>query len=419
MIRINNYICGLDISSSKISAAVAQVNKGSIAALFCESLPSRGIKNGAVVNSIELTGCIEEVLKKLKGRSGINIKYVYAGIPGLDIVAKHSRAVIPLAERGNKVITLADIRQANEQARILGSGLEEEILHAVTGGYAIDSNGAIANPLGLYSHKLEADLYLVCGKLSFIQSLNRAVNQAGYEVRDLFFSGLASSEALFNDTLKDGATVVCDIGSDITEILLFREGVLKDITLLSSGGDELTCGLSEKLKIPFELAEDIKHAHGSVGQDSAIEPDKEILIKQHNAYRPVSQSLVCQALSPAAESLCGQIREAVGRVVSPLEINNFVAVGRTVLLEGLLEMLENTMGASVKLGRIAHPGFAAFAHKDNQLTGHKYLTYLTALGVLAWALKGKETEPFRPSRRSANPLIRTIDKFKEIYQEYF
>ena len=115
-----------------------------------------------------------------------------------NILTKHSHAIIPLAERGNKVITSTDIASANEQARILGSSLEEEIIHVIPSSYSIDSKNNVINPVGLYSHRLEADLFLICAKLSSLQSLSRAVSQAGYEIKNLSFSGLATSRAVFS-----------------------------------------------------------------------------------------------------------------------------------------------------------------------------------------------------------------------------
>jgi len=417
---LRNYICALDISSSKVSAAIAETKKKRIINIFFETKsPSKGIKKGAIVDSIDLTGSIGRTLKNLKAKSGLNIKFIYTNISGLDIVTKHSRAIIPLAERGNKVITFSDVQQANEQARILGSSLEEETIHQIAQNYAIDSNSNILNPLGLYSHRLEVDLYLISAKLSFIQGLNRAVNQAGYEIKDLFLSGLATSQAVFNKELKEGMTILCDIGSDITELLLFRNGILKDLQILPVGGNDLTIGLSEKLKIPFDLAEDVKVSWGSVGDYNQINNNKEILLKQNNAYKPISQRLVSEILTPKSKLICQAIRAAVEKIVPCEKVNNFVTTGRTVLLEGFLEMLENSLGISVKLGRITNPNIISWVNKDNTLSGQRYLTYITSLGIICQALYQPKLEIISNYQPTQNPILNTINKFKEIYQEYF
>jgi len=417
---LNNYICALDIGSSKIAGAVAEIRRNRINNIFFECVPSKGIKHGVIVDSIELVGSVTKLMKNLRAKSGINIKFLHTNISGQDILTKHSHAIVPLAERGNKVITVSDMQKVNEQARILGSSLEEEIIHLIPLSYTIDSKSCIVNPLGLYSHRLEVDLYLVLAKLSSVQGLSRAINQSGYEIKNLFFSGLATSKTVFNKgTLREGLNLFCDIGSDTTELLVFRNGALCDIEILPIGGDDLTGKLCDALKIPFALAEDIKRSHGIIGNPERIGEDKEILIKKSNLYKPIKQRLVSEIITQSAESICSRIKDAVQQKVSSYEINNFVTVGRTVLLEGFIETLENALSVPVKLGRITNPDIPASIKEAADLSGQKYLTYLTCLGMVCEALQDKTGE-FEATRQPAkNLILKAVNRFREVYQEYF
>ena len=416
---LNNYICTVDIGSSKISAVLAEIKKGRLSAVFFESMASKGIKHGLILDSIALVESIGSILKNLKVKSGINIKSIYANITGQDIVNKHSRAIIPLAERGNKVITLSDLEQVNEQARILGSSLEEEIIHQIPFSYTIDSQSNISNPVGLYSHRLEIDLYLICAKLSSIQNLTRVINQSGYEIKGLLFSGLATSKAIFDGEFKEGINILCDIGSDITELLVFEDGMLKDIKVLLFGGDDLTLELSQGLKIPFDLAEDIKRSYALVGEQGRINENKEILVKKHNVYKPIKQRLVAEMITAKTELFCNTLKGNLEKMIPCGEINNFVATGRTVLLEGFLETLENSLGIAVKLGRITSPDISFLVNKDDGLAGHKHLAYLTCLGMLCEILERSKSKAASSALTPQNFIFNAVNKFKEIYQEYF
>lgn len=415
----SNYICALDIGSSKISAVVAQLKSGRISNLSFENMPSKGIKRGAIVDSVALIGAVSNVLKNLRNKSGINIKFVYANISGRDVFGKHSRAVIPLAERGNKVIVESDIEKVNEQARILASSLEEEIIHQIPSGYTIDSASNILDPIGLYSHRLEVDLYILCVKLSSVQNLARVINQAGFEIKSLFFSGAATSTAVFSEQGKEGVNILVDIGGDITELLFFENGLLRNVEILPIGGNDITLHLSEELKIPVELAEDVKRSYASVGEMSASREDKEILLKKDNVYKPISQRLVSDSVTTKAKSMCQAISEAVKRNAEYHEISNFVACGRTVLLEGFLETLESKIGLAVKLGRIANPEIISLTKNDPVLAGHKYLTYLTSLGIISDAFKQIRSDSLATKTIRNNFLTNTLSKLKEIYHEYF
>ncbi len=414
-----NYICGLDIGTSKIAACAVEIRKGKAVDVFFESQESRGVRKGSVVDSIELMECAGKVLKALKARSGINIKAVHANIAGQDVTTKHSRAIIPLAERGNKVITSADIKNVIHQAFILGSIIEDEVIHQIPYSYTVDNNTDITNPLGLYGHKLEVDLYLVCAKLSSVQTIIYAVNQAGYDVKDIFLSGLATSEVIFDEELKKGTNILCDIGSDITELVLFKDGILRDIKILSMGGSDLTRALQEGLNITFELAKDIMISSGTVDESQVLDEDKQILVKKDNEYQSIKKKQVADILNTQTKSMCFYLKDAVEKTVALNEIKHFVLTGRTILQEGFLEMLETNIGIPLEFARIRDPQAAPFINKNPALSGRKYLTYATALGLACKELYGYEPKTLTIQKSCHNPVLKVVNKLKEVYQEYF
>jgi len=415
----NNYICAIDIGSNKISAALALVKKNKISDIFFDSFLSRGVKEGVIVDATELVICLTRILKSLKTKSGLKIRSIHTNFSGKDISTKHSHAIIPLAERGNKVITSTDIAAANEQARILGSSLEDEIIHVIPSSYSIDSKSNVINPIGLYSHRLEVDLYLVCARLASLQSLSRVINQAGYEIRNISFSGLATSKAVFGIEEKRGISVLCDVGSDVTELMIFKDGLLQSIQILPLGGNSMTQQLSEGLKINFELAEDIKRSYGIIGEAGNIQEDKEILVKKDEFYKPIKQREVAAMATNSSRLICTQIKEAVEPKVALHEIDHFIMTGRTLLTEGFIEMMESVIGMPVATGRINNPQIASLVKENSDLSGQKYLTYLTCLGMVCEDLENKNVGNSALVKPAKNLLIKTINRFKEVYQEYF
>ena len=415
----NSYICAVDIGSNKISVALALVRKNKISNIFFDCLPSRGVKEGVIVDATELVICLTKLLKSLKNKSGIKIKFIHTNFSGKDISTKHSHAIIPLAERGNKVITSTDIAAANEQARILGSSLDEEIIHVIPSSYSIDSKSNVINPIGLYSHRLEVDLYLVCARLASLQSLSRVISQAGYEIRSLSFSALATSKAVFGTQEKRGLSVFCDCGSDVTELLIFKDGLLRNIQILPCGGNSITQQLSDGLKINFELAEDIKRSYGIIGEVNNIQEDKEILVKKDQYYKPIKQRDVASMATNSSRLICTQIKEAVEPKVALHEIDHFVMVGKTLLTDGFIEMMEKVIGVPVSIGRINNPQIASLVKENSDLCGQKYLNYLTCLGMICEDLENKTVGNSALVKPAKNLLIKTINRFKEVYQEYF
>jgi len=415
----NSYICAVDIGSNKISACLALIKKSRVENIFFEVVSSRGVKEGVIVDATELVICLTKIIKSLRAKSGLKIKFIHTNFSGKDISTKHSHAIIPLAERGNKVVTTTDIASANEQARILGSSLEDEIIHVIPSSYSIDSKSNVINPVGLYSHKLEVDLYLICARLASLQSLSRVISQAGYEIRSLSFSGLATSKAVFGREEKRGISVFCDIGSDVTELLIFKDGLLQNIQILPLGGNSMTQQLSEGLKINFELAEDIKRSYGLIGGADNIQEDKEILVKKDEFYKPIKQRQVAQMVTSSSRLICTQIKEVVQNKTALHEIDHFIIAGKTLLTDGFIEMMEEVICIPVAIARIKNPEIASIVKENSDLSGQKYLTYLTCLGMICEDLENKTVGSSKLVKPAKNLLFKAVNRFKEVYQEYF
>jgi hypothetical protein len=84
-----------------------------------------------------------------------------------------------------------------------------------------------------------------------------------------------------------------------------------------------------------------------------------------------------------------------------------------------METLEGGLGISVKLGRITNPKIIPWVNKDSALSGQKYLTYITSLGIICRALYQPKPEVIPNYQPTQNPILNTINKIREIYQEYF
>lgn len=415
-----SYICALDIGSSKVAASLAVLRNRRVVDMFFETQSCAAIRGGAVVDSVALVETVERLMKTLRQRSGLKVRHVLATISGKHISTRHSSAVIPLAERGNKVIIPGDVQKVVEQARILGSNIDEEILHHFPWRYGVDTNSEVTNPLGLYSHRLEVDLYLVCAKLAAVQTITHVINQAGFDVRSLTLSGLATAHAAFGQNRVKGFSVLCDIGSDVTELLIFREGVLRAIKILPLGGETVTAGLAHGLQIPFELAEDIKVSAAGVIDPASIAADKEVLIRKEALYKPVKQRQIAEIINERAAHLCSRIKQELDTELSWMEVSSCLVSGRSVLQDGLLETLERSFGVPVKVARVADAHLQEFVATRDVLSGQKYLAYLTSLGLIARELHTSVlSAPCAQPQVPRHPVKRLFAKLHDMYTEYF
>jgi hypothetical protein len=109
----------------------------------------------------------------------------------------------------------------------------------------------------------------------------------------------------------------------------------------------------------------------------------------------------------------------VEKKVALHEIDHFIMVGKTLLTDGFIEMMESVISVPVTIGRINNPEIAALVKENSDLSGQKYLTYLTCLGMICEDLESKSVGNLALVKPAKNLLFKTINRFKEVYQEYF
>ncbi len=429
------YICGIDFGSSKIAACLGSFKGRQLQNIWWDSVPAVGISRGQLKDAEGLVAAISKLLNNLKAKSGIKVKSVYLGVASEDIIAKHSQAVIALAERGNKSVTKVDVQRVENQAQVLCSSLEEEILHCESLSYTLDNENEVINPLGLYGHKLEVNSYLICAKAAYVDTIVQIFNRLGLKLNNITLSGLALSRAIFNPHQKKGINILCDVGKDAVQIAIFNGAKLLNYQTLACGGEDLTADLSESLNLTRSLAEEVKVSYGRI--QAKVKPhnshndstetkssDKEIMIKKDNDYITLSQNQVVRVISLASRRIAEAIRDAVKPNVLAIsapglpEKAALYISGRTVRLDGFLELLEQVIGMPVKMAKVANLELLTPKMRQRLLSGDRALNYLACCGLLVEAVQVLDKK-FTPRSRFSNLLSYLPVRVKEIYQEYF
>ncbi|MDO8436437.1 MAG: cell division protein FtsA [bacterium] len=232
-------ITGLDIGSSKVSAVAAETDrKGLFRILAQVTYPSKGVSRGTVEDLDEAVASVSKVLGKLADKASRRIDNIYVNINGTSVRGERSKGMIPISLRGREV-TRPDMERCASVASTINLPLDREILHRIVHMYSIDDQPYIKNPIGLSASRLACEVYILTANINHIQNIYKCVSSAGYDVRELVYTGIADGSSVLDpEDMESGAALV-DIGSSITEISLFLGGVLDDIEIISFGARDI------------------------------------------------------------------------------------------------------------------------------------------------------------------------------------
>ncbi len=405
----DKYYCGLDLGAHRFKVGVVKVKDASTEIVGAFEHAVHGFKNSSVSDLNEFSECISHALTELADKTGIRSKELFVGVDGSLIDVRKSSTAIPLVDRGNKVIAEKDLRRLNKQARLLGVRMEEEVLHEMPQIYEVDDVNSATNPIGLYGRKLAVESLMLVSNVDRIKNILKSINHAGYDVTELYFSSFVAGDLILSDQEKQGGIVMIDIGAKITSVLIFKDGILRHMETIPSGGYSLTCRIAKHLKLSVDLAEEIKRSYATANA-SQIEPEEEILVKREEAYTPVRRMDIYEAIEEEILELVDAIDQVLTDSGYYGHIHHGVKmIGGGSLLPGLIELIEERTNMPVTLAQINR-----LNHKNVSNTA----LYSSAIGL---AQKG-----FSDSMRygvtqdgKTGWSNRMIGKVKEIYQEYF
>lgn len=408
MIR-QRRICAIDLGSSKIILALAKVSKkGKLDSLHIEEVVSRGINNGVITDIASLSEPIQQAVHTLENKTKTKISEVITNINGNNIFCRDSQAIVPLLERGSKLITEGDIRKVKHQARLLGLNLEEDVMHEFVKSYSIDNYGEVKNPVGLYGRKIAIDLYMIISKSSYIDNIVGALNHAGLEVRNMVFSGFASSLAVLTEQELQSGCILINMGAAVTEMLFFKDRKLKHVEILKIGGNKITEAIASKLKIPWELAEELKKAYVTAILDE-IRQDEEVLVKKASTYRPIKRKLIAESCKDTIDEMMELIKEKINNSqYKEQSESGIIITGGGSSLAGTLELVESKVGLPTRLGRVKNLPAATYRNPK----------YATVVGLIYYYLDNLFS-PEHPIQKGKNIFESLKYRIRYLYQEYF
>ena len=356
----DRMITGLDIGSSKITTIIATLGQeGRVQVIGVSTVPSKGIKKGAVVDIDEAVEAIAASLESAERMAGYAVSSVYCLVDGTHISSLNSRGVVAVAHQEGE-ISPADVLRVTEAAQAISIPSSREIVHVLPRGFIVDSQDGVRDPVGMSGVRLEVETNIISGATAVMRNLVKCVQQVGVDVEDLVFGGVAASQAVLTDTERELGAVLVDIGGGTTDILVFEDGSPAYATVLPIGGQNITNDLAIGLRTSLEDAEKIKEKlQQAVGgekeehqldvSDMGLETktlSKKVLNEIIKARLQEIFSLVVLEIKksgfagklPAGVILCGGAAETAGIVEIAKQVSKMpVRVGQPQGASGLIE----------------------------------------------------------------------------------
>ncbi|MFN5910874.1 MAG: cell division protein FtsA [Bacteroidota bacterium] len=351
---MSQIVVGLDIGTTKIACFVGRKNEhGKIEILSMGKSESLGVMRGMVSN-IEKTvqsirSAVEEAQSRVEGE--LNIRVVNVGIAGQHIKSLQHRG-IHTRNSFEDEISQKDIDALIEDMYKMLMPPGEEIITVLPQEYIVDNEQGIKDPIGMIGRRLEANFHIITGHVGAVLNINKCVQKAGLEVKDIILEPIASADAVLSDEEKEAGVVLVDIGGGTTDVAIFHEGIIRHTAVIPFGGNVVTDDIKEGCTIMKRHAELLKTKFGSALASEG--QGNEVVCIPHLAGREPKE-ITIKNLSSIIQARMEEIIELVHYEIinsgySKKLIAGIVVTGGGAQLKHLPQLFEFITGMDTRVG---------------------------------------------------------------------
>ena len=228
---------------------------------------TRGMRHGYITNIAEVGKSIRSAVQHAQRGLDTKIKRAFISVGGIGQGAIITTGSVNTTKADAEITDLDVKRAIEESEKELPAPYiqNRKIIHTIPLEFRIDGKRVLGKPQGLKGIKLEARvLYITC-LAHHLGDLLMAFEEAQIEVLDVMASPMASSMVTLSKTQKIAGSLLANIGSETTSIIVFENGIPISMEVFPFGSNDVTNDIALGLKVSLEDAESIK-----LGDDAGI-----------------------------------------------------------------------------------------------------------------------------------------------------
>lgn len=411
MLPKEQILVGLEIGTTKVCAVVGEVlEDGNLMIIGVGQAQSKGVRKGEIVDFEAAVQSISAAVAEAEDNAGVEIHNVNVAVTGGHIRSFNNRGTVAVTNE-EREITDAEVLSVMLNAKSVSIPMDHVVVHAIRQHFYVDGHDGIKNPVGMLGTKLEADVHVIYGIRSRLQTSIKCVKQVPLDVQNIAVSSFASALAVLTSENQQLGAVVIDIGGGTTDYIVYCNGTVQHSGALGVGGDHITNDIAIGLKLPANRAEQLKIDHGSV-EWSADSPDGSITLKREVGLpdRQVSRQQLCHIMNLRVEETLTLVKKELvkHKLLDYIGAGVFIT-GGGARLRGLEPLATKVFGLPVHICHNNTVGGPTAAIESPE--------YSTAIGLLRYALHSQRDSHQAPS--ALHRISRTFHHFVQKVRALF
>ena len=248
-----------DLGSFSIKGAMAKVNQDKeLEILSIKSIKSRAVECGTIVDKEQLVNDLDFLIKFIEDESGHNIKEAIVSVSGNTVKSVNSSTRSRIKDSTDFKIDKETVNKILAQCSDLQISAGRQVVHNIERGFIIDGSPLVRNPINNIGEIIEARSHVVHVQDFNLNQIKTCFDDDFSIEVDAVFDGLASSYANVSEDDKDLGVVFVDIGSDKTNVVIYKDRYIMHSKVIPIGSHSVTKDLAKFFNVSIDDAEEVK-----------------------------------------------------------------------------------------------------------------------------------------------------------------
>jgi cell division protein FtsA len=361
-------LASIDIGSSSIKILVAEVYGDDINCLCAMEEPSRGVKNGLIVEPDETVYAIKKLLKRVEDNLGFKVTKAIVNIPEEEATFKIGTSSVKV-DSDDKEISSTDIVHAM-QASVKGNiDNHFDLVTVIPIMFKVDDTKT-RFPKGMKGDSLSVKSVVVSAPKKDIYIVAKIMEKCGIDIIDIMIDSIGAYYAHKNEStdLATGAVINC--GADNLELSIFNKGIIINNLVLHGAGNLVTKDISNVFKISLDSAENLKRNFACAHSKHASKNEIETVVNSEGEKITISQSEISEVVSGRLQQVLNIAKNEINYLTKK-EISFIIITGGLSELKDFSYLVESVFGNLASVGKI-------------KVVGARLNSYASAIGMIKY-----------------------------------
>ncbi len=341
----------IDLGSNSIKVVVCELYQNALNLLAATSYPSRGIKNGLIIDSALAEESIRLALNEVESMLGVKIKSVMVSVPSYQAAFTAIQGKIDV----EGVVKTEHIHAVLNEAYREKTLDDKEMVTLIPIDFSTDTEERVKDPKGRETNSLLVRAVMVSVPKKNIYSVLGLLEKMNLEVVDVMTDSIGDMNAFKNRDNSSKVGAIINIGSDTTSVSLYNKSVVIKNSIIGMGGKNIDNDIAYIYKLLPKDAVKIKETFALASSKYASNVDYIEVNDKFGDVRKISQKEVSTVVQSILEEILVLARKEIN-LLTKQNVDYIIITGGISSMANFSVVMEDTLSSIASIGTIKIPG---------------------------------------------------------------